>query len=214
MDAKDKAVLARISRGAPRHDVTKEIVDLSDENYARDQLQRKDIPPARRKKLQDLVDKGAFRRSETVENTAAIKELDEYHTREVAGAIARGELSDPANDPFIKERNQRMKTKRFAIVGEGIIKPGIGRALVRPLEMPGTKKSSIILVKEEKKKTLYGEVLALGPGKRNDDGFELPWEISVGDRILYGNYGYEPIVFHEQNVDIVESDSILGRFTS
>lgn len=70
------------------------------------------------------------------------------------------------------------------------------RVVVRPLDKGGEKKlaSGIILPESaDKEKLLKGEVVAVGPGRRNDDGKHLPIEVKIGDVIFFKKPWDEPI---------------------
>ncbi len=70
------------------------------------------------------------------------------------------------------------------------------RVLVRPFEKGGEKKlASGIIIPEtvDKEKLLKGEVIAVGPGSRNDEGTHLPIEVQPGDTVFFKKPWDEPI---------------------
>lgn len=111
MDKKDKHILDKITGGIPARlarNLMREEIDTSEEDLARAALRSKDIPESKRRKVAEMLEKGAFRRSETVINEKTVAELDKYHERAIAKARAQGLLKDPAKDPWIVARNKRL----------------------------------------------------------------------------------------------------------
>lgn len=115
MDAQTQRELNRIQAGVPEHlakNITKTIVDTSEEDVARDALKRKDLSPEARREIAAGLARGAFRSEEVVENEEAIREIDRYNTEKVKAAIRDGRLKDPKDDKFIKEREYRMRHRK------------------------------------------------------------------------------------------------------
>lgn len=87
------------------------------------------------------------------------------------------------------------------------------RIVVRPEEKSGEKKlASGILLPEtvDKEKLLKGEVTAVGPGRRTDDGSRLPVEVEVGATVLFKKPWDEPIKIDGVEYYVLpESDIIL-----
>ncbi len=87
------------------------------------------------------------------------------------------------------------------------VKPLDDRILVKPLE-PETKTSSgIYLPDSAQEKPTQGKVIAVGPGKINDDGERTKVEVKKGDTVIYGKYsGMEIDVDGETHVILRESE--------
>lgn len=114
MDKKTQQELNRITRSIPKElikNLSKRVVDTSEEDYARQQLKRGDIPPAVKNKISAMIDRGAFRREEDVVNEKVVKELDKYHQERINSARRAGKLGDPTSDRFVRERMERMKKR-------------------------------------------------------------------------------------------------------
>ena len=62
------------------------------------------------------------------------------------------------------------------------------RVVVRRLESEERTKSGIIIPDTAKEKPSEGEVIAVGPGSRNEDGEIVAMEVKAGDRILFGKW--------------------------
>ena len=92
------------------------------------------------------------------------------------------------------------------------IKPLGDRVVVKPLEALEKSKGGIIVPDTAKEKPQEGEILAVGQGKRLDDGKICPLDVKVGDRVLFGKYsGSEvPVKIEGEDVLIMREDEILG----
>lgn len=88
------------------------------------------------------------------------------------------------------------------------IKPLGDRVLVKPLEEDEEQvRGGIIIPDTAKEKPQQGEVKAVGPGKRTDDGKTLPMHVKVGQIVLYGKYaGTEVKIDGEEHLIMSESD--------
>jgi chaperonin GroES len=87
------------------------------------------------------------------------------------------------------------------------IKPLADRVVVKPLEETEQKKGSIIIPDTAKEKPQQGAIVAVGPGKTDDDGKRVKMEVKVGDKVLYGKYsGTEVTIDGEEYLIMRESD--------
>ena len=90
------------------------------------------------------------------------------------------------------------------------IKPLNDRLIVKRVEEEQKTAGGIIIPDTAKEKPQEGEVVAVGPGKRDEDGNRIPLEVKEGDRILFGKYaGTEIKIDGEEHVFMREED-ILG----
>src|SRR3954453_12367534 len=62
------------------------------------------------------------------------------------------------------------------------------RVVVKPLGREETTKSGIVLPDTAKEKPQRGNVVAAGPGRRDDDGKRIPLDVNVGDEVLFAKY--------------------------
>jgi chaperonin GroES len=84
------------------------------------------------------------------------------------------------------------------------------RVLVRRLEVEEKTRGGIIIPDTAKEKPVEGEVLAVGPGARDEAGRIVPLDVKVGDRVLFGKWaGTEVLIDGEERIIMKESD-ILG----
>ena len=90
------------------------------------------------------------------------------------------------------------------------IKPLGDRVLVLPIEEAEVKKGGIIIPDTAKEKPQEGKVIALGTGKRDDDGKLIPFTVKKGDRVLISKYGGTEIKIDGKDYQIMREDDILG----
>ncbi|MCK4881617.1 MAG: co-chaperone GroES [Candidatus Omnitrophica bacterium] len=91
------------------------------------------------------------------------------------------------------------------------IQPLADRIIVKPLEAEETTKGGIVLPDTAKEKPQEGKVLAVGSGKKTDDGKIQTLELKVGDRILYGKYsGTEISTKEEEGLLIMREEDVLA----
>jgi chaperonin GroES len=81
---------------------------------------------------------------------------------------------------------------------------------VKHIEDKEQVRGGIIIPDSAKEKPQEAEVIALGTGKRDDNGKVHPFEVKVGDRVLVGKYGGTEVKLDEQKYTLVREDDILG----
>jgi chaperonin GroES len=87
------------------------------------------------------------------------------------------------------------------------LKPLADRVVVKPSPAEEKTKGGIIVPDTAKEKPVWGEVIAVGPGRISDDGKQIPMEVKAGDRVLYGKYsGTEVTIDGEELLIMRESD--------
>ena len=84
------------------------------------------------------------------------------------------------------------------------------RILVRRIEEGETTRGGIIIPDSAKEKPQEGEVVAVGKGKRLEDGKLVPLDVAVGDRILFGKYSGSDIKLDGDEYMIMREDEVLG----
>ena len=90
------------------------------------------------------------------------------------------------------------------------IKPLQDRILVRRLEEKEVKKGGIIIPDTAKEKPQEGEVLAVGPGGRDENGKLTPLDLKVGDRILFGKWSGTEIKLDGEELLIMKESDVMG----
>ncbi len=89
-------------------------------------------------------------------------------------------------------------------------KPLHDRVLVRRVEEETKTKGGIIIPDTAKEKPSEGEVIAVGPGARNEDGNVAPLDVKVGDRVLFSKYGGTEIKVDGEDLIVLRESDILG----
>jgi chaperonin GroES len=90
------------------------------------------------------------------------------------------------------------------------IKPLADRVLVKPLDEKEVSKGGIIIPDSAKEKPQEAEVIALGTGKRDDDGKLLEFTVKAGDKVLISKYGGTEVKVEGESYLIMREDDILG----
>src|SRR5947207_13210567 len=86
--------------------------------------------------------------------------------------------------------------------------PLADRVAIRPMEETEEMKGGLYIPDTAKEKPIQGEVIAVGPGRR-EKGQRVPMELKVGDRVVYGKYtGSQVELDEEESILIKESDVI------
>lgn len=89
-------------------------------------------------------------------------------------------------------------------------KPLHDRVLIRRLDSEQKTAGGIIIPDTAQEKPSEGEVIAVGPGVRDDDGNLTALDVSVGDRVLFGKYGGTEVKIDGDDLLIVGESDILG----
>lgn len=90
------------------------------------------------------------------------------------------------------------------------LKPLADRLVVKPLEDEEVTPSGIVLPETAKEKPQRGEVLAVGPGARNDDGEHIEMDVSVKDKVLFAKYAGTEIKMEDEKLLILRESDILA----
>lgn len=90
------------------------------------------------------------------------------------------------------------------------LKPLADRLVVEPKEREETTASGIVLPETAKEKPQEGEVLAVGPGRRNDKGLREEMDVAVGDRVLFGIYSGTEVKRTDQKLLILKESDVLA----
>src|SRR5262250_3205296 len=90
------------------------------------------------------------------------------------------------------------------------IRPLYDRIVVKRIEEQETKVGGLFIPDSAKEKPQEGEVVAVGKGKRLEDGKVVPLDVAVGDRILFGKYSGSDIKLDDEEYMIMREDEVLG----
>jgi len=92
--------------------------------------------------------------------------------------------------------------------------PLYDRILVERIESEEVTKGGIILPDSAKEKPQQGKVVAVGHGRRLEDGKLIPLEVKAGDMILFGKYSGSEIKIEGNEYLIMKEDDVLGLIES
>ena len=84
------------------------------------------------------------------------------------------------------------------------------RVVVRRIDAEEKTKGGIIIPDTAKEKPQEGEVVAVGPGARDDRGALVPLEVKPGDRVLFGKWSGTEVVIDGQDLLIMKESDIMG----
>jgi chaperonin GroES len=90
------------------------------------------------------------------------------------------------------------------------LKPLHDRILVQRLEEAPTTKGGIIIPDSAKEKPAEGKVIAVGEGKKDDDGKRIALDVKTGDKILFGKYSGTEVKIEGEEYLIMREDEVLG----
>ena len=84
------------------------------------------------------------------------------------------------------------------------------RVVVRRLEQEERSAGGIIIPDSAQEKPMQGQVVAVGPGSRADDGKLAPLDVEAGDRILFGKYSGTEVKIDGEELVIMRESDIMG----
>ncbi len=90
------------------------------------------------------------------------------------------------------------------------VRPLHDRILVKRVEEKESVKGGIIIPDTAKEKPQEGKVVAVGNGKKTEDGKVIPLDVKAGDRILFGKYSGTEIKIDDEEYLILREDEVLG----
>ena len=90
------------------------------------------------------------------------------------------------------------------------VRPLHDRILIKRIEEKETVKGGIIIPDSAKEKPQEGQVIAVGNGKKTEDGKVIPLDVKAGDRILFGKYSGTEIKIDDQEYLILREEEVLG----
>ncbi len=89
-------------------------------------------------------------------------------------------------------------------------KPLHDRVLVKRIEQEEKTKGGIIIPDTAKEKPQEGEIIAVGPGSRDDDGKVVPLDVKSGDRVLFGKWSGSEVKIDGEELLIMKESDLLG----
>jgi chaperonin GroES len=90
------------------------------------------------------------------------------------------------------------------------IRPLHDRVIVRRSEEETKSKGGILIPDTAKEQPNYGEVIAVGSGKKLDNGETRKLEVKVGDRVVFGKYSGTEIKINEETLLVMREEDLMG----
>jgi len=90
------------------------------------------------------------------------------------------------------------------------LKPLADRLVVSPIEREEMTASGIYVPETAKEKPQEGEVVAVGPGRKDEEGKRIPMDVSQGDRVLYARYAGTEVKLEDEKYLILKEGDILA----
>jgi chaperonin GroES len=107
---------------------------------------------------------------------------------------------------------ERRNLKNLFVLKENdmTFRPLHDRILVRRIEAEEKTAGGIIIPDTAKEKPQEGEVIAVGPGARDESGKLVPLDVKVGDRILFGKWSGTEIKLNGEDLLIMKESDVMG----
>lgn len=115
MDNQTQKELQKITMATPKAlgaNLMMEQVNTQIEDMAREAVKSGKLTARQKRDLERMIDDGAFRRTEKVENPRVIKELERYQLAMIEKKKRQGKLGDPMEDKFFAERMKKLRRMR------------------------------------------------------------------------------------------------------
>ena len=90
--------------------------------------------------------------------------------------------------------------------------PLADRVVIRPMEETATMKGGLYIPDTAKEKPIQGEVIAVGPGRR-EKGEVVPMELKVGDRVVYGKYSGTQVDLEGEEIILIKESDVIAKLS-
>lgn len=90
------------------------------------------------------------------------------------------------------------------------IKPLEDRLVIKAVEAEQTTASGLVIPDTAKEKPQEGEVVAVGPGRVDDNGNRVPLDVNVGDKIIFSKYGGTEVKYSGEEFLILSARDVLA----
>ena len=88
--------------------------------------------------------------------------------------------------------------------------PLADRVAIKPLEETETMKGGLYIPDTAKEKPIQGEVIAVGPGRREKSDL-VPMELKVGDRVVYGKYSGTQVELDGEEIILIKESDVIAK---
>lgn len=90
------------------------------------------------------------------------------------------------------------------------LRPLHDRVIIKRLDNERKTASGIVIPESAAEKPDQGEVMAVGPGKKTEDGKILPVDLKVGDKVLFGKYAGQTVKVDGEELLVIREEEILA----
>jgi chaperonin GroES len=90
------------------------------------------------------------------------------------------------------------------------IRPLHDRVIVKRLDQERKTASGIVIPDNAAEKPDQGEIMAVGPGKRDDNGKIVPLDVKVGDKVLFGKYSGQTVKVEDEELLVMREEDLMG----
>ena len=90
------------------------------------------------------------------------------------------------------------------------LEPLADRVVIEPTEQEEMTASGIYVPETAKEKPQEGQVIAIGPGRKDENGRRIPMDVAEGDRVLYAKYGGTEVKLEDKKYLILKESDILA----
>src|SRR5258707_7962911 len=90
------------------------------------------------------------------------------------------------------------------------VSPLADRVAIKPLEETETMKGGLYIPDTAKEKPIQGEVIAVGPGRREKSEI-VPMELKVGDRVVYGKYSGTQVELDGDEIILIKEADVIAK---
>jgi chaperonin GroES len=90
------------------------------------------------------------------------------------------------------------------------IKPLADRIVIKQVDAETTTASGLVIPDTAKEKPQEGDVVAVGPGRIDDNGNRVPLDIAVGDKVIYSKYGGTEVKYGGDDLLVLSARDVLA----
>ena len=90
------------------------------------------------------------------------------------------------------------------------IKPLEDRIVVKPVEAEQVTASGLVIPDTAKEKPQEAEVIAIGPGRVDDNGVRIPIDVKIGDKVIFSKYGGTELKYNGEEYLVLSARDVLA----
>lgn len=90
------------------------------------------------------------------------------------------------------------------------LRPLHDRVIIKRLSSETKTASGLVIPDNAAEKPDQGEVIAVGPGKRDDSGKVIPMDVKIGDRVLFGKYAGQTVKMNDEELMVMREEDIMA----